>query len=287
MTSFCHTNQIYNYGSIGYFETIYSIAIDHVSIQNGTGTGLLIETDGVEVIITDSSFAQNYIYGNFDGGNIAIVYIDPQTCDPRSYMHDLLISNTNTSFGHGEMEYSGGILIYLLQGSYSVTILLDSVIAYGNKGYGNIHIYATEHEVSTYNLTINNLFSSHANGFGLAILSVQDVNKQCPSTKNMPHDLTIAIINSKFTYNNNSNDDHHLQAVVLINVIGVKFTTSILIQSTDISHNIGFGLYLFLFSYQYKSLFFVTIGNFTADSNTGHITAVNCIQLYTQFLSLI
>ena len=187
----------------------------------------MIETDGVEVIITDSSFAQNFINGNLDGGNIAILYIDPQTCDPRSYMHDLLISNTNTSFGDSEMEYSGGILLCLLQGSYSVTILLDSVIAYGNKGFGNIYIYATEHEVPTYNLMINNFLSSHANGYGLVIVSRQDENKQCPSTKNMPHDLTIALINSKFTHNNNSNDHHHQHAVVLINLIGVKFTTSI------------------------------------------------------------
>ena len=266
MTSFCYTSIFCN-SSLGYFETIYSIAIDHVSIQNGTGNGLLIETDGVEVIITDSSFAHSYIYGNFEGGNIEIVYLDPQTCDPRSYMHNLLISNTNTSFGDSEMEHSGGILIYFLQGSYSVTILLDSVIAYGNKGYGNIYIYATEHEVPTYNLTINNFLSSHANGFGLIIVSTQDVSKQCPSTKNMPHDLSIAIINSKFTYNNNSNHLHQ-HAVVFINLIDVKFTTSILIQSTDISHNIGFGLKLFLFSYQYKSLFFVTIENFTANNNT-------------------
>ena len=263
MTSFCHTYDLCN-GSLGYFEIIYSIAIDHVSIQNGTGNGLLIETNVVEVIITDSSFAQNFVYGNFYGGNIVIMYVDQQTCDPQSYMHDLLISNTNTSFGDSEMEYStsGGILISLLQGSYSVSILLDSVIAYGNKGYGNINIYASEHEVPTYSLMINNLFSSHANGFGLIIVSIQDANKQCLSTKNMPHDLTIAIINSKFTHNNNSNDLHHQHAVVLINLIGVKFTTNILIQSTDISHNIGFGLKLYLFSYQYKSLFFVTIEKF-------------------------
>ena len=225
MKSFCLNKLVCN-GSLGYFKTGYNIALDHVSIQNGTGNGLLVETDGVDLIITDSSFAQNYISGNFYGGNIAIVYIDPQTCDPRSYMHNLLISSTNTSLGDSEMEYSGGIFIYLLQGSYSVTILLDSVIAYGNKGIGNIYIYASEHEVPTYNLTINNFLSSHANGSGLVIESRQDVDKRCPSTKNMhmPHDLTIAIINSKFTYNSN---DHYQHGVVLIKLTGVKFTTSI------------------------------------------------------------
>ena len=87
MTSFCRTNEFCN-GSLGYFKIGYNIAIDCLSIQNGTGSGLFIETDGVDLIITDSSFAQNYIYGDFNGGNIVILYVDPLTCDPRSYVYN-------------------------------------------------------------------------------------------------------------------------------------------------------------------------------------------------------
>ena len=172
MTSFCRTNEFCN-GSLGYFKIGYNIAIDHLSIQNGTGSGLFIETDGVDLIITDSSFAQNYIYGDFNGGNIVILYVDPLTCDPRSYVYNSLILNTNTSFGDSKLKlYNGGIFIGLIQRSYTVAILLDSVIAYSNKGHTNIYIYATEHDVSTYNLTINNSLSSGANGFGLLIVFV-------------------------------------------------------------------------------------------------------------------
>ena len=266
MTSLCHTNVICK-SSLGYFKIGYNIAIDHLSIQNGTGNGLLIDIDGGDLIVTDSSFSQNYIYGNTDthGGNIAILYTDPRSCDPQSYVYNLLILNTNASFGDSKLKkYNEGIFICLIQRSYAVAILLDSVIAYGNKGHGNIYIYAAEHDVSNYNLTISNSLSSGANGFALLIISIQDNNTQCPVTQNTSIDFTIVIINSIFTYNNIDWD-----AVVSINLIGVKFTTRIIIQSTEMCHNIGkYGLNLNLFSYQYQTQFFVTILNFIANNNS-------------------
>ena len=267
MTSFCQTDVFCN-GSLGYFKKSYTIAIDHLSIQNGTGNGLLIDTDGVDLIITDSSFAQNYIYGAFNGGNIAILYADPLSCVPQSSVYNIFILNTNTSFADGELKYSEGIFIGLVQRSYAVAILLDSVIAHGNKGFGNIYIFSIEHDVSNYNLTISNSFSFGANGYALKILSVQDNYKQCrPATQNTLLDFTIVIVNSTFTYNKNNNNGR--SSVVLIDLIGVKFITRIIIQSTEICHNIGmYGLDLNLFSYGYQSQFFVTLENFLANNNS-------------------
>ena len=207
----------------------HKIAIDHLSIQNGTGNGLLIETDGVDLIVTDSSFAQNYIYGDFNGGNIAILYVDPLSCVPRRY--NSFIINTNASFGDSDFNRSGGILIYLLQRSYSIVFLLDSVIAHGNKGIGNIYIAAAEHDVSTYNITINNSLSSGANGYALVIQSLKAYYKQCPVIQTSSFDFAIMIFNSNFTHNNNI----VLDAAVFINLIGVKFTTRIIVQSTEMS----------------------------------------------------
>ena len=118
--------------------------------------------------------------------------------------------------------------------------------------------------MSTYNLTINNSLSFGAQGFALLIISIQDNNKQCYSTQNTSLDFTIVIVNSNFTYNNND-----LDAVVSINLIGVKFTTRITIQLIEICHNIGqYGLDLNLFSYEYQSQFFVTLENSIANNNT-------------------
>ena len=265
MTSFCQTDVFCN-GSLGYLKKSYTIVIDHLSIQNGTGNGLLIDTDGVDLIITDSSFAQNYIYGDFNGGNIAILYADPLSCVPQSSVYNMFILNTNTSFADGELKYSEGIFIGLVQRSYAVAILLDSVIAHGNKGFGNIYIFSIEHDVSNYNLTISNSFSFGANGYALKIQSIQDNYKQCrPATQNTLLDFTIVIVNSTFTYNKNNID----RSVVHINLIGVKFITRIIIQSTEICHNIGtYGLDLNLFSYGYQSQFFVTLENFLANNNS-------------------
>ena len=155
----------------------------------------------------------------------------------------------------------------MFQKSYSIIILLDSVIAYGNKGIGNIYIAAAEHDVPNYNLTINNSLISCANitSFALAITTINAQYKQCLATKNTLLDSTISIVNSKFTYNYNSGDT---SAIVSIDATGVTFTKRIIIQSTEICHNIGFVLDLRHISYQYQTLFFVTLENFIANNNS-------------------
>ena len=45
--------------SLGLLGVSKSIIIDHVSVQNGTGSGLLVTTDGADLTITNSSIAQN------------------------------------------------------------------------------------------------------------------------------------------------------------------------------------------------------------------------------------
>ena len=120
------------------------IKIDHVSIQNGTGNGLLIETDGVDLNIIHSSFSRNTIQGDFHGANIGIVYLDPLTCVPQSDIYNLLILGTNSSFlfatirGH---SLGGGMYITYDQRSYIVATILDSVTAFQNTGYGNFIIF--------------------------------------------------------------------------------------------------------------------------------------------------
>ena len=267
MTSFCRSNLICN-GSLGYFKMSYNIAIDHVSIQNGTGNGLLIDTDGTNLMITDSSFVlQNhwFIPGYINEDNIAIVYSDPLNCDPQSYEYNMLVLNTNVSFGNE------GITIHLLQRSYIVDILFDSVIAHDNDG--NVYIIAAEHNVPTYSLTINNLLSSSATTYGSLLIECapKKMNqKQCPVTQKTTLDFNINILNSEFRNNNNYDDNG---GIVSITLFGVKFTTKINIQSTKISHNNGrFILKMDILSSQYQSQCFVTLENFIANNNTFELT---------------
>ena len=271
MTSFCQTKAVCS-SSLGFFKIDHNIAVDHVSIQNGTGNGLLIETDGVDLIITDSSFAQNYIYGDvnarFDiyaGSNVAIFYIDPLSCDSRSHAYNSHVLSTNVSFTDSEFKRMEGISVVMLQRSYKVNILLDSIRAYGNKGFGNIYIAAVEHDVSTFNVVFNNslIFGGNTTGYPFIVTSVQPLCKQCPVSKDALLNSSIAIVNSKFVYNINSKG-----AVVSISATGVTFIKRTIIRSTEFSHNIGFVVDLKLFSYQYLTQFYGTFDNVIAYNNS-------------------
>ena len=53
-----------------------------------------------------------------------------------------------------------------------------------------------------------------------------------------------------------------------IGFVGVKFSTAITIESTEICHNIGSGLQLYHFSYEQQSQLLVTLLNVIASSNS-------------------
>ena len=244
--------------SLGYLSVSNSIVIDHVSVQNGSGSGLLIETDGVVLTITNSSFAQN---GNFNS-SVLILHIDPLNCTPQKHVYNTLVANTNISFGK-----SGGLAICMLQGTYSVAIVLDYVTAYGNRGlYGSITILALEHEVPTYNLTINNTVSSNAQDATALWISssyiILDGYKQCHTKLDHMANLNILIINSKFSYNNISGP------VMRFGLLGVTFTTMITIESTEISSNIGYGVVFYLFTKEQQIQLLVTLSNVIAKNNS-------------------
>ena len=246
--------------SLGYLSVSNSIVIDHVSVQNGSGSGLLIETDGVDLTITNSSFAQN---GNFNS-SVLILHIDPLNCTPQKHVYNTLVANTNISFGK-----SGGLAICMLQGIYSVAIVLDYVTAYGNRGlYGSITILALEHEVPTYNLTINNTVSSNAQDTtALNIHSsyiILDDYKQCRTKLDHMANLTIFIVNSKFSYNNISGHG----PVMRFGLLAVTFTSKITIESTEICNNIGSGVIFYHFTKEQQVQLVVTLSNVMAENNS-------------------
>ena len=259
---FTLTQQNYTSSSLG-FINVGNITIDHVSVQNGSGNGLLVTTSEVgRTIITNSAFAQNVQHRKVIGSSVFILHIDPLNCVPWKYVHKTLITNTNVSFGNNK-----GLSIGMLQRSYSVAIVLDYVTAYGNRGlYGNIHISAIEHKVPTYNLTINNTVSSHGT-IALKISSSNNIGqyKNCSTNPNstINNNLTIIIANSKFTNNNRTNG-----SVMTIGFVGVKFSTAIIIESTEICHNIGSGLQLYHLSYEQQSQLLVTLLNVIAGNNS-------------------
>ena len=253
----------------------YSHKIEHVSIQNGSGSGLLIMTHGVDVIINKSSFAQNHAKGkNCLGGNIILIYQDLLSCAPQNHVYKTLITYTNSSFGGTYCETcafqnSFGIYIQLSQKTYDVAFILDSVIAYKNTGHGNIYIAIEVHDAPNFNMTINNLCSRAAQGYGFLIGTIIG-NKDCSfSQSSTMLSLNISIANSKFVFNNND-----INPAVTFGFNSVKFVTRISIKSSEVSHNIAsFGLEMDLFSNELQSQLHVELSNVTAYNNSQSITS--------------
>ena len=253
--------------SLGYFY-VDRITIDHASVQNGSETGLLIVTNGGDLVISNSSFAQNGLDGYLDGYNIAVVYTDPlksvsHQCKPK--LKALNITNTNLSFAGSSYtnRACASLSILMFQKSYSVDIVLEFVVAYKNRGDSTIYIASSVVDVPTYNLTINNSHISHSDGAGLIITKSKFLtDTQC---NDFLWTQAIVIINSNFTYN------HRSRAVIEIAFEGIKYTPIVRLESTEISHNTPrkHGLYFSSRSiYRIQSHFRVTLLNVTVNNNS-------------------
>ena len=258
--------------SLGFFYVDH-IVIEHASVQNGSETGLLIITNGGDLVISNSSFAQNGLDGHLDGCNIAVVYTDPldiafHQCKP-IYKCKAHITNTNLSFA-GSNEYCcnksacASISMVMLQRSYTVAIVLEFVVAYKNRRNATIYIASSVVDVPTYNLTIYNSHISHSDGAGL-IVTKSFLNSDILYHDLCDYDQAIVIVNSIFTYN------HQSRAVIEIAFEGIKYTPIVRIESTEISHNTPRKHGLFFSSrsiYRIQSHFRVTLLNVTVNNNS-------------------
>ena len=243
--------------SLGYF-CVNRITVDHASIQNGSENGLLIVAAGGDLQISNSSFAQS------DGNNTMVIYTSYYGQLP--YQHKTLnIINSNLSFGGINYQYSASLSVLLLQKSCRVDIVLDSVVVYKNKGNG-IFIASNDVKVPTYNLSITNSHISHSNRGGLIITTRPVITPPYDSLREIINfNQAIVIVNSNFTYN------HQSKAVIEIAFEGIQYTSSVIIESTEISHNTPYNHGLFLSSrtiYRTDSHFKVSLLNVIVNNNS-------------------
>ena len=122
----CGADMLNNTASLLYLG-VGNIAIDHASVQNGSGSGLHIIMEGADLSIITSSFARNGVQGGINNiANVIIVYTDPLNCDPLNcdpQIYNTLITNTNISHlpFHSFTISSYGLFMEIIQSSYSVT----------------------------------------------------------------------------------------------------------------------------------------------------------------------
>ena len=218
-------------GSLGFLNVGNGIVIDHVSVQNGSGNGLIVISNGVNLSIVTSSFAHNgYEYGEACN-TILILYIDPQHCgNPQKHVYHTFITNTNISqvqFRHSRWP-SVGLAMKFLQESYSVTVILDSVILDSVMVYKNIGILIFSINVPNYNLTINNSRISDADEFAVFVRTTSRIFENNNCYNNTNKNINIFIINSQFIYN---------KGPCYFFFQGINHPVNITIRSTEFSHN--------------------------------------------------
>ena len=247
------------FASLGYLN-VSNIVIDHISVQNGSGCGLLITTDGADLSITSSSFARNgYVMGSSTPtSNVVIVYTDPLNCDPQNYVYNTSITHSNISHVQSSPVGSYGLYMRISQMSYSVTIVLDSVKAYSN-GDTNIEILSFS-LVPNYNLTINNLHSSDTEGTALKIDTAPALIEHKCCANASTNSIAILIANSKFIYTKSL-------FVFEFRFQGINDPVTIMIESTEFSDNIFGQNVLYVASYAYQYRVKIVLQNVTLNNN--------------------
>ena len=263
-TNFLVNRDLKQNGSLGFLNVGNGIFIDHVSIQNGSGNGLIVISDGVDLSIATSSFAQNgrvnYAYSG-PGNNILILYIDPHSCgNPQKHVYNTFITNTNVS--QVQSQHSGlpsyyGLVMGFLQATYSVTVILDSVMVYN---IGKVGIFISSINVPNYNLTINNSRSTEAD---VALIVMTTSEKRDLENNNYYNKTNnIIIINSQFIYNKIVCCSFFFQ--------GIYHPVHITIKSTEFSHNmVTFATSVLHFSsYAYEEKVRIVLQNVTINNNS-------------------
>ena len=259
-------NQHFCNVSLGYFS-VSDFTVDKVSVQNGSGSGLLAVMKGSDLTITNSSFSRNEQVSNCSvGGTILVYYIDPLDCVFQTPAYKALITSTNVSFGRIKNDTEGGGLAIIMSSrTYSVDIVLDHVIAYRNNGSRSVWIVSESVDTLSYNLTINNSIISY--GHGLAVGTFQDTSNalfkhEC--SKKISADSFISIANNKIM-NNIADVEYEIMFQIVFK--GLKQLPSIRIESTDILNNQVFLSVFNVLSFAYQrpqlhvSLVDVTISN--------------------------
>ena len=271
-------------GSLGFLNVGNGIVIDHVSVQNGSWNGLIVISDGVHLSIATSSFARNTYTEYRQLSNIVILYVDPHSCgNPQKHVYHTFITNTNVSevqFQHSGLP-SNGLNMGFLQATYSVTIVLDSVMV-NNNGNNSIAIYSIN--VPNYNLTINNSRISDADYFALLVITsseswwiFENINNNCCYNNTNNNIINIFIINSQFIYN---------KGMCYFFFQGINHPVNITITSTEFSHNMVTSYSMLYFSsYAYQDQVRIVLQNVTINNNSFSLSHPSAV--HAEFVHLV
>ena len=163
------TYQITKYNSSNVtlcFLNVSAVTLEWISIQNGSGTGLLLQ-NAYNVSIADSSFAQNQLNTHLcPAGNAFLHYKDTDNPE-KLYRVDIVRSNFSLGYCIKYCKHfvaSGcGLSIKMENTKYKVDIYIDSAVFYGNTAYLGANFYFQVSIAAHCSLIMNNTVSSNGN----------------------------------------------------------------------------------------------------------------------------
>lgn len=145
-----------------YLNNVHDVVLNSISVQNGSGAGIVL-VNCLNLLLIESSFAQNDAIPNeidlLNGGNVFITYNQWVSDYDEGGEYSLTVLRTNSSFARSDAitGHGGGIQI-VLSGveTYTVNILIDSVVLRGNFGRqgGNLDLYVQS--TCCYTFLLNN-----------------------------------------------------------------------------------------------------------------------------------
>ena len=257
-----------------YLNNVRNIMLNYVSVQNGSGAGVIL-LNCLDLFLTESSFAQNNAIETdtyyLNGGNVFITYDsqlnDYEMCDE----YNVTILRTNSSLGLSDKiaGHGGGIQIVLSKFTgYTFHFLIESNVFWGNFGRqgGNLDFFVSSACCYTFRLS-NSLLAEASGEFGAGMIIDHVGNSDTGGDDN----LTIIIENTNFI-NNKAISGGGLSVYWFRN----SHTATVIIRNCTIQGNVGesgFGI----LAYSTKDLLrcsslVIEMSNTTIDSNKGKMT---------------
>ena len=165
--------------------SVTNLTISSVTVQNGTGYGLLVVNLFGSSIIENSKFIFNNYHTYFDelctgtftleesfficaGGNIALAFVDPQECIDKENppVYSLNITSTLVAYGVSLSPYvvGSGIVAAMSQTAYGMHIYMDNVTSIYNSARNGANMAFLIYDVVDESpISIQNSFSGFSN----------------------------------------------------------------------------------------------------------------------------
>ena len=268
-----------------YFESVFNVTLESLAVVNTTGIGVAL-TNCFDITILDSSFGMNQLSQECllsdlpicSGGNIVMHYYETQDMELYNST-SITIMRSNFTRGFSSTPALSGGLALIYQINTTLSVLYDSLVAYGNTGIEGANYNFEISESADYTFIATNVIGLYGNNFDVIPAAITDVIQiigggfriQDTTFSNTQSKYAIVqIINSEFS-NNFANSYGGLSLSWLVK--GVE-NINVTIENCRFVNNTG-NIGAALYGYASRSLFsqnlYTALKNSYFEGNRAHV----------------